>query len=150
MNLDEKDKLIINCTQGGFPIVSRPFQALGERLGMGEAETLERIRRLCAEGALSRFGPVINPRRAGGNSTLAALAVTQERLEEVIALVNAHPQVSHNYEREHHFNLWFVVSASSEEEIKRVLKKIEAETALPVMNLPMEEEYFIGVNFQLD
>ncbi|MBI4305334.1 MAG: Lrp/AsnC family transcriptional regulator, partial [Chloroflexi bacterium] len=108
--LDPQDYRIINNTQGGFPLVPRPFKELGDKLGMSEQETLGRIRNLVAKGTLSRFGVVLNPRRLGGNSSLAAIAVPPDRLEEVIAIVNSRPEVSHNYEREHRFNLWFVVS----------------------------------------
>ncbi|MBI4302626.1 MAG: Lrp/AsnC family transcriptional regulator [Chloroflexi bacterium] len=148
--LEEGDKIILNHIQGGFPITSRPFKEIGEKLGMSETEVIERIKNLCLSGALSRFGPVLNPRRMGGNSTLAAMSVSPDRLEQVIALVNSYPEVSHNYERQHRFNLWFVVSAESEAEIKRVLAEIEAKSSFAVMNLPMMEEYFVGVNFQFE
>ncbi|MBI2304167.1 MAG: Lrp/AsnC family transcriptional regulator [Chloroflexi bacterium] len=148
--LDNGDRILLNHIQKGFPVTSRPFQEVGGWLNMTEEEVLERLRRLSQEGYLSRFGPVLNPRRLGGNSTLAAMMVPQERLEVAIAAVNGHPQVSHNYLREHPFNLWFVVSAESEAVIQGVLAEIEEETGLAVINLPMEEEYFVEVNFQFE
>jgi DNA-binding Lrp family transcriptional regulator len=156
MTLDDLDRAIINQAQGDFPLVSRPFAALGERLGLGpsaegltEADVLARVRRLKGAGYISRLGPVLHPRRLGGTSTLAALRVPAERLEEVIAQVNATRQVSQNYLREHDYNVWFVASGADAEELAGALADIERRTGLPVLNLPMLEEYYIGVNFQV-
>jgi siroheme decarboxylase len=147
--MDEIDRQIINRNQAGFPLESRPFAAMGASLGLSEAETLGRIRRLVSEGYISRLGPVLHPRRLGGQSTLAALAVPAERLDEVIAKVNAHRQISQNYIRTHTYNLWFVVTGAGQVELSTALAEIEAETGLPVLNLPMLEEYYVGVNFQI-
>lgn len=89
VELDEGDRRLLNACQGGFPVTPRPFAVLGATLGMSEAEVLTRLRRLLAEGKISRFGPVINPRRMGGESTLAGMSVPPERLEEVIACLNS-------------------------------------------------------------
>jgi DNA-binding Lrp family transcriptional regulator len=149
MPLDDTDRAIINQGQEGFPLACRPFAILGQRLGLTEAELLERVRRLQRTGYISRVGPVLHPRRLGGQSTLAALAVPEVRLDEVIRLVNAHRQVSQNYLRTHTYNLWFVVSGANTAELDKVLADIEAETGLAVLNLPMLEEYFVGVKFQI-
>lgn len=147
--LDGIDRAIINGGQADFPLTSRPFAALGERLGLSEEETLRRIRRLVEQGYISRLGPVLHPRRLGGQSTLAAMRVPEDRLPEVIARVNARRQVSQNYTREHAYNLWFVASGSDAAELASVLADIEQETGLPVLNLPMMEEYYVGVSFQV-
>ncbi len=147
--LDEIDRKIINQGQASFPLESHPFAALGKRLGLSEAEVLGRIRRLQTAGYISRLGPVLHPRKLGGCSTLAALSVPEERLPEVITQVNAHRQVSQNYIREHAYNLWFVASGADAAELAGVLADIEAETGLAVLNLPMVEEYYVGVNFQI-
>ncbi len=147
--LDDTDRRIINEGQAGFPLAPRPFAALGERLGLSEAEILGRIRRLQAEGYISRLGPVLHPRRLGGASTLAALAVPEDRLEEIVEMVNAHRQVSQNYTREHRYNLWFVATGVDEAELQKVLEEIERETDLPMLNLPMQEEYYVGVSFRI-
>lgn len=150
VELDAKDKLLLNNLQGGFPLTSRPFRDIGERLGMREDEVVDRVRRLLTEGALNRLGPVLNATALGGARTLAAMHVPAERLEEVAATVNAFDAVSHNYEREHHFNLWFVVSSEDPAEVERVLSAVEAKTELPVMDLPAIEEYFVEVKFHFD
>jgi DNA-binding Lrp family transcriptional regulator len=150
VDLDDNDRLLLNDIQGGFPLTSRPFRDVGVRLGLSESDVIGRIRRLLVEGALSRFGPVLNTTKLGGARTLAAMKVPPERLEEVAAVVNDFDAVSHNYEREHAFNLWFVVSAEEPGEIERVLKKVRQRTGLPIMELPALAEYFVEVKFHFD
>lgn len=150
VELDERDRLLLNNVQGDFPLTSRPFRDVGERLGMTEDEVIDRIRRLLDEGALSRFGPVLNTTKLGGARTLAAMQVPPERLEEVAEFVNSFDAVSHNYQREHVFNLWFVVSSEEPAEVRRVLAAIRERTGLPIMELPALAEYFVEVRFQFD
>ena len=147
--LDNNDRLLLNRVQGDFPLTSRPFLDVGRELGMTEDDVIARLRRLLEAGAVNRLGPVLNPSAVGGERTLAAMSVPPERLEEVAALVNSFEAVSHNYEREHHYNLWFVLSAEEPGEVERALAAIERETGIAVMNLPALEEYFLGVRFQL-
>ena len=97
---------------------------------------------------ITRIGPVFKPKSIG-SSTLAALAVPAERMEQVAQIVNSFSQVNHNYEREHHYNLWFVVTAGSQSEVLQVLNEIEQRTALNVLNLPMEQDYHIDLGFPL-
>lgn len=148
VQLDRRDRILLNHVQGGFPVVSRPYGAVGEALGMSEEEVLFRLRRLVKTGALNRFGPILNARQMGGERTLAALHVPPERFEEVAAVVNRLPTVSHNYERDHHYNMWFVVSSDDEAEVERTLQAIERETGLRPLDLPALEEYFVEINFQ--
>jgi DNA-binding Lrp family transcriptional regulator len=150
IELDSRDRLLLNNVQGDFPLSPRPFREIGERLDMSEAEVIARIRRLLDEGALSRFGPVLSATALGGARALAAMHVPRERLEEVAATVNSFDAVSHNYEREHHFNLWFVVSSEDPAEVERVLAAIRERTRLSLMELPALEEYFVEVRFHFD
>ena len=150
VELDANDRRLLNDLQGSLPLTSHPFLDIGERLGMPESEVVERVRRLLAEGALNRLGPVLNVTALGGARTLAAMRVPPERLEEVAGIVNSFDAISHNYEREHVFNLWFVVSSEEPAEVDRVLRDIEKKTGLPVMQLPAVEEYFVGVKFHFD
>lgn len=148
IQLDRRDRVLLNHVQGGLPVVSRPYREIGERTGMDEAEVIERLRRLLESGALSRFGAILSPVGLGGERTLAAMHVPAERFDEVAALVNAQPGVTHNYERQHHYNMWFVISSEDEEEIARTLTAIERETGLEVLNLPTLEEFFVEFNFR--
>lgn len=144
--LDALDAALINRLQGELPLVPRPFAAVAEELGCSEAELLERLHRLLGEGTLTRFGPLFQIERAGGRFVLAALQVPQERYEAVTALVNAHPEVAHNYRREHLLNMWFVLATEQEAGITRVVQAIEAETGLTVWAFPKEREYFVGLH----
>jgi siroheme decarboxylase len=141
--MDELDRAIVNRLQAGFPVCERPFATIAAELGTEEETVLERLGSLCDAGTLTRFGPLYDAERLGGALTLCAMRVAPEDFERVAALVNAHREVAHNYEREHRFNMWFVLAAASREDIARVIGEIEAETGLPVMNLPRLDEYFI-------
>jgi len=149
LELDRNDRRILNRVQGDFPIASRPFLEVGHELGMPEDDVISRVRRLLETGAINRLGPVLNQATLGGERTLAAMHVPPERLEEIAALVNGFAIVSHNYERDHHYNLWFVLSSENPGEIDKVLAAIEQRSGIAVMNLPTLEEYFLGVRFQL-
>ena len=143
--MDELDRAIVNRLQGGFPVCPRPFAAVAQELAVDEAQLIRRIERLLAERTLTRFGPMFDVERLGGQFSLCAMSVPAADLARVAALVNAHPQVAHNYEREHRFNMWFVLATRSSSEVNHVLEKIERETGYPVMNLPREDEYFVGL-----
>jgi DNA-binding Lrp family transcriptional regulator len=145
--MDDIDRRIINGLQGGFPIVERPFAVLSEQFGLDEDDLITRIDRLCAEGFLSRFGPMYDADRLGGGTCLAAMAVPEDRFEAVTAQVNAHPEIAHNYARAHALNMWFVVAAEASERIEFVLGEIAAETGLAVYAMPKLEEYFVCARF---
>lgn len=142
--LDDTDRKIVNSLQGGFPLVERPYAAAAAELGLSEEELIERLKKLVESGAASRFGPLYHVEKMGGSVMLAALAVPEERFDEVAELVNAHPEVAHNYKRTHEFNMWFVLASESEQRIDEVIGEIERETGLKVLRAPKEREYYIG------
>jgi siroheme decarboxylase len=144
-SLDETDRRIINALQGGFPVSEHPFAEAAAPLGISEDELIRRVDRLVSAGVLSRFGPLYNAERLGGAVTLAAISVPEAEFERVAALVNARPEVAHNYAREHRLNMWFVVAADRPERIAEVLALIEAETGFPVLDMPKMQEFFIGL-----
>jgi DNA-binding Lrp family transcriptional regulator len=146
--LDALDRRLLDDFQRDFPLDPRPFTALAERLGVSEADVLERLHRLQAQGAISRVGAVLTPHRAGC-STLAAMAVPDDELDEVAGLVSGYPEVNHNYEREHELNLWFVVTAPNRERLEAVLGEIETRTRLPVLELPLLDAYRLDLGFAL-
>ncbi|MCU0809388.1 MAG: AsnC family transcriptional regulator [Candidatus Contendobacter sp.] len=146
--MNDADLELLNGFQRNFPLTSQPFRAIAERLGWSEAEVLTTLRRLTVEGKVSRVGAVFATRRLGV-STLAALAVPPARLEAVAQWVNDYPEVNHNYQREHHFNLWFVLTVATASRLQGVLADIEAKTGLPILNLPMLEEFHIDLGFDL-
>jgi len=142
------DMALLNTWQRGFPLCPRPFQALGAALALDEDEVLRRYARLHQAGAFSRIGAVFAP-GAGGASTLAAMAVPPERLQQVADLVSAHPGVNHNYAREHRVNLWFVATGRDAAQVEALLQAIEQSAALPVLRLPMLRPYRIDTAFDL-
>lgn len=141
--MDELERAIVNRLQGGFPLCERPFAEAARELGADEATLIAKLKDMLAAGTLTRFGPMYDAERLGGAFTLCAMSVPAADFERVAALVNAHPEVAHNYERAHRYNLWFVVAARSRDRIAPLLSAIEAETGRPVLNLPREQEYFI-------
>jgi len=141
--MDAIDRRLINALQGGFPIAERPYAEVGARLGLAEDVVIARLQGLLDAGLLSRFGPMYDAERLGGALTLAAMAVPQDRFEEVAAIVGAMPEVAHNYERSHALNMWFVLATERPEQIEQALRAIEAATGLTVLDLPKLEEFFL-------
>lgn len=141
--MDELDRRIVDRLQGGFPLCERPFAAAAAQLGTDEATLLARLGGLLEHGALTRFGPMYDAERLGGAFTLCAMRVPRNDFERVASLVNAHPEVAHNYERGHLYNMWFVLAARSPAAIAAAIEAIEAETGYPVLDLPRIEEYFV-------
>src|SRR5215831_5765877 len=98
--MDDLDRRIVNALQGRFPVCERPFRAAAEELGTTEEELMHRVGSLLADGTLTRFGPLFDVERMGGAFVLAAMAVPDERFDEIADVVNAFPEVAHNYARE--------------------------------------------------
>lgn len=146
--LDTLDRAIINELQGGFPLCDFPFAEIAERLGTREGELITRIQRLLDNGVLSRFGPMYHAERLGGGLTLAAMAIPPADFEHVVEQVNAFPEVAHNYQRDHRLNMWFVLATETPQRIDEVISEIETVTGYKVLNVPKEEEFFIGLRFE--
>ena len=139
---------LLNEFQRDFPLCPAPFAELAEHLGVGEKTVLSGLEKLRREGKISRVGAVFAPKRIGA-STLAAMAVPPEKLASVAAAVNRFPEVNHNYEREHRYNLWFVVTAGSEGRLQATLGAIEKAAGYPLLALPLLEEFHIDLGFPL-
>ena len=139
---------LLNEFQRDFPLCPAPFAELAARLGVGEKVVLSGLEKLRREGKISRVGAVFAPKRIGA-STLAAMAVRPEQLTVVAAAVNRFPEVNHNYEREHRYNLWFVVTAASEGRLQATLGAIEKAAGYPLLALPLLEEFHIDLGFPL-
>lgn len=149
--LSEFDKRLLNIVQSDIPLVSRPFAAVAERLGADEDTVLARLRFLRENNFIRRIGPFFDSARLGYVSTLVALAVEPDRLPAVAAAVNAYPGVTHNYEREGTYNLWFALltpDMASQE------KALAAVAGLPgvsgLLNLPATKKYKVNVRFTLE
>ena len=147
--MDEFDAAIVNCLQGGFPLVERPFAVVAAELGLAEGNLIGRVRKLLEERVLTRFGPMYQVERMGGAFSLAAMRVPREDFDRVAATVNAMPEVAHNYQREHEYNMWFVLATEQPEGIARAIARIERETGLAVLNLPKLREYFVELKLRV-
>lgn len=139
---------LLNEFQRCFPLEPEPFRVIAARLGVAEPEILGLLARCQAEGRVSRVGVVFRP-NVVGVSTLAALQVPEPDLPAVAGLVSGLPEVNHNYEREHRFNLWFVVAAPDAERLREALGAIETRTGLQPLVLPLLREYHIDLGFDM-
>ncbi|HHW34388.1 MAG TPA: Lrp/AsnC family transcriptional regulator [Paracoccus solventivorans] len=146
--LDDTDRAILNALQDGFPLTPRPYDDAAKPLGIAGNELISRLTRMRQIGAITRFGPFFDAAAMGGAFCLCAMEVPEDRFDEVLAQVNAHPEVAHNYERTHALNMWFVLATDRPDGIERTAQEIEAETGLKVMLFPKLEEYFIGFRVQ--
>jgi DNA-binding Lrp family transcriptional regulator len=142
------EQRLLNEFQQGMPLTPNPYADIARQLGVYENTVLETLRRLQTEGVVSRVGAVFRPNRVGA-STLAAMSVPQAELEQVAAIISDFVEVNHNYEREHRYNLWFVVVAADEDRLQEVLSQIEASSGYTVLDLPLLNEYFIDLGFDL-
>jgi DNA-binding Lrp family transcriptional regulator len=142
--LDATDRLLINRLQDGLPLTHDPFAPIAREAGIPETDVVDRIARLREIGAVTRFGPFLDAEAMGGAFCLCAMAVPQDRFDEVVTLVNDHPEVAHNYERQHKLNMWFVLACEKPEEIAEAAARIEGETGLQVLRFPKLKEFFIG------
>ncbi len=147
--MDAIDRALINRLQDGIAVTRRPFRAVAAELGISEQQVVDRLQALVDSGLLSRFGPLYNAERLGGAVTLAAIAVPEDRYEDVAELVNAYPEVAHNYAREHSLNMWFVVSTERPDRLQQVLEDIRHRSGLEVYDMPRQREYYIGLRFEL-
>ena len=149
MNLDQVDRKIINVLQGGFPVCDHPFQVAAKEIGIEEADLIARIDKMLKERVLTRFGPLYHAERLGGGLTLAAMRIPEDEFDRVADIVNALPEVAHNYERDDVFNMWFVLATDTPARIEQVLNEIKQASGYPVYNMPKEHEFFVGLRFEV-
>ena len=147
--MDARERQLLNGFQRDFPLGVEPYALVADALGVTQDWVLASLRRFIDDGVVSRVGAIFRPGTVGA-STLAAIAVPPARLADVARSVSAHAGVNHNYEREHRFNLWFVANARYEDALRVLLARIERETVLPVVALPLVREYRIDLGFDLD
>ena len=149
VKLNKMEQMLLNDFQRDLPLRSQPYKQIAEKLGVTEKEVLETLKRLKAGGMVSRVGPVFTANRVGV-STLAAVAADPAEIIDIAGMINRYPEVNHNYEREHTFNLWFVVTASTSGKLRSVIKDIEMKTGLKVLVLPMLKDYYIDLGFPIE
>ncbi len=148
--MDTVDRQLLDALQEAVPLVPRPFAALGETLGLSEDEVLRRVRRLKEENIIRQIGPIFSSRRLGYQSTLVAFRVEPERLDEVAAMVSTHPGVSHNYSRNHYYNLWFTLTLPPEQVLEEEIARLAEDGGVgDWLNLPSLRLFKLGVHFDM-
>jgi len=148
--MDAVDKKIINRIQDLFPIEQRPFRIIAQELGLEEADVISRVKQLKEKGIIRRIGGNFSPDRLGFFSTLCAASVAEEKIELFTRTVNAYPGVTHNYMRDHSYNVWFTFIAPEWAIIEENLKKISQDTGVEdILNLPATHMFKISAKFKV-
>lgn len=148
--LDLMDKRLLDIIQTGFPLVPRPYASLGQQLGITEEEALNRVRRMKTNKVIRRIGANFQSAKLGFRSTLCAAKVPETQLDSFVAEVNSHSGVTHNYLRNHAYNIWFTLIGPSWEDVCATLEEITRRTGIAVLNLPAARLYKIRVDFQME
>lgn len=149
--MDIIDKKILNIIQTNFPIVKNPYAAIGKEVGGTEKEVIDRIRNLKRDGIIRRIGATFDPRKLGLVSSLCTAKVPHEKIKEFVAVVNSYTGVTHNYERDNEYNVWFTFIDESMEELENKLKEISQKTGIKdIKNLPTVRFFKIKVDFDME
>ncbi|SPH23828.1 hypothetical protein DEA8626_02900 [Defluviimonas aquaemixtae] len=147
-SLDPTDRRLLDDFQRDLPLVPRPFAAIGECIGIDEDEVISRLGALRSAGMISRVGATLRPNTAGA-STLAAMTVSEGRVEEVAAIIGEEPGVNHSYLREDPWNLWFVATAPDPSRLEASLSRIGARSGLRVLDLRLVRPFNIDLGFRM-
>lgn len=149
-SLDALDRRILDIIQTEFPLAPRPYAVLAERLGLPEEEVFARVRALREKKIIRRLGANFQSAKLGFVSTLCAAKVPGEKLDAFIEAVNAEPGVTHNYLRDHAYNVWFTLISPSPEARETVLESLSERTGVAILNLPATKLFKIRVDFRMD
>jgi DNA-binding Lrp family transcriptional regulator len=150
MLVDEADRKILNEIQSEFPITERPFETLGRRLSLSEDEVLQRVKGLKEKGVIRRIGGNFHSGKLHFASTLCAARVPGEKLDRFVEVVNRYPGVTHNYLRNHVYNVWFTFIAPSREDLEHSLEEISKLTGVKdLLSLPAVKMFKIKVDFEV-
>jgi len=147
--MDDFDKKILDMIQTGFPLEARPYEEIGHKVGLTEAEALARVRALTEKGVIRRIGANFQSKKLGWHSTLCSAAVPEDKLDEFITEVNKLPGGTHNYLRAHRPNIWFTFIGPSWEKVQETLAGITHKTGISILNLAASKLYKIQVDFKM-
>lgn len=148
--LDKLDRQILNQLQADFPVSGEPYKVIADRLEISEAEVLTRIGVMKSTGLIRRIGGVMNTASLGYVSTLCAAVVPSSRIEAAVQSINNLPSVTHNYLRDHEYNVWFTLTVTSWEEVDRVLQELESTLKIKIVSMPAEKVFKIKVAFDME
>ncbi len=149
VKMDKTDRELLQIMQDAFPLVSKPWLEIGRKLNLDEEEVLTRVKRLLNEGAIRKIGPLLEPRKIGkGASTLVAMKVPAKKIEKVALIINKFEEVTHNYQRDNEYNLWFTLTANNEQRLQVLIETIKRLTGIKkILNLPTERVFKLDVRF---
>lgn len=147
--MDALDRKILTLLTDALPLEERPFLAVAEKVGISEGEVIARVKRLKEQGLVRRIGAVINPRALGWHSTLCAVQIPRKRIDEYASVVNAYPEVTHNYVRTGEPNCWFTLIAPDEACAREIIREIGKKLGTAVLDLPASRTFKIKVSFDL-
>lgn len=150
MTADQIDRKLLNLIQANFPLSPEPYREIGEALGISEEEVLSRVGKMIDSGLIRRLGGIFDSRKLGYQGTLCAMRVEENLIDKVAAAINTYPGVTHNYLREHDYNMWFTAMAQSKEKLEEMLEQIKIDTGInEILVLPAQKLFKIRVNFEL-
>ena len=148
--MDEIDKKILNILQKEFPLEEQPFLIVGQRCGISEDETIRRVRKMKDKGIIRRIGAIFDGAKLGRVSTLCAARVPEEKIDSFVKIVNANKNVTHNYQRNHEYNIWFTVSAANAKELGIFLKEVKEKTGVTdILDMRAVRTFKINAVFDL-
>lgn len=147
--IDDIDRHLLDIMQTDFPLVSHPYALLGERVGISEEEALARVRAMQNKKVIRRIGANFNASQLGRVTTLCAAHVPEDKFDLFADLVNSLPGVTHNYVRDHTYNVWFTLISSSPAQEAVTLDSIRRETGVTILNLPATRLYKVQVDFAM-
>jgi DNA-binding Lrp family transcriptional regulator len=146
--MDDLDKKILNNIQAAFPIEQEPFKVIAEEIGISEQDALIRIKKMKNEGIIRRIGAVFDPQKLGYVSTLCAARVPADKLEEFVEVVNAYTGVTHNYRRNHEYNVWFTFIAPTDEALQNSINEIRQKTGIAdILSMRARRTFKIDAKF---
>lgn len=148
-NLDSLDRQLLNLMQNDFPLTTRPYLDLARKLDISEDEVLTRIQIMKQRGLIRRTGAIIDSRQIGFYSTLCACQVENEQIDKVAAIINAQKGVTHNYVRDHFYNIWFTLTAPSQDEAVKIIKDMEQTVGIKILTMPAIKTYKIRVSLNM-
>ncbi len=148
--MDDLDRRILHALQHDFPLAEHPYEVIAAGLGIPAELLIERVRGLLDDGVIRRVGVSLDSRKLGFPSTLCAVRVAADRVDRAAGFIGRYPEVTHSYLRDHPFNIWFTLIASSQERITEILQEIAAALDLgpaDVLNLPMKTAFKLDARF---
>lgn len=147
--MDKTDKQLLQIIQYDFPLDNRPYKVIGEKLSLSEREVIERIEKLKEDKIIRRIGGIFSSKKLGYTSLLCAIKVPSEDVTKVSEVLNAYPGITHNYERDHAYNIWFTLITENEETKNALINDIEKQIGYNVKKLPAEKLFKLRAVFKI-